>query len=277
MAAALSPSIPFDLFDDLDDETALLGILNEPSTSAALSADVEAAMKVAAAAADPQFDLVAIAKAAAEQAVLLQAQLQAAPQSGAGASASARPAASPSTEPAPQPSTSQPSNAYSSSLSSIISSLEGAQGELKVLYGLLVDWNEGKLSQKNKSFATPFEIVDWVCSHPSLAPPDLYWHINQIHYDNGKSDDKHFYMASTLKKMLNMVSLEYGIPLDDMYKKFGGKSFYVCAGETSGVLGKRKCTKKANGGFFCGNHACQRCDPVSDYKRWKGEAAAESE
>lgn len=140
---------------------------------------------------------------------------------------------------------------------------------LSELLGLLADWNDGKLSQKNKSFSTPYEIVSWVAEHPTLTPPDLFWHINQIYYNNSKSDDKHFYMASMLKKMLNMVSLEYGIPIADLYTKFGTKEVYQCAAV---VGGKRRCEKVANGGFFCGNHSCQRCDPATDFKRWKGMA-----
>lgn len=145
-------------------------------------------------------------------------------------------------------------------------------GELAALLG---KWMGGTIShrateekRKNSHYHTPTELVEWVMSNPSFVPDDLYTYINQIYYDFEAKDDKHYYIASVAKKVMDMVSFEYNIPLGDMYRKFGDKSLFQCMGCKAG--GKEQpCNVTCNSGFFCHKHKGQKKSPKEDFQVWK--------
>lgn len=180
--------------------------------------------------------------------------------------------------PTPQAAEVPPSTSYPT-LQEIAAELSTSQDpRLLHLHQLIVAWQEGKLIMKNQSFGTPYEIISWLAENSAIAPSSLFHHVHQIYYDKGKCDDKHFYIASLLKKMLDMVSCEYGISSKELYTKFGTPEFYQCAAQVDSkhmgkVIGKKRCNKVANGGVFCATHCDQCSDPASDFKRWKGAAA----
>lgn len=131
-------------------------------------------------------------------------------------------------------------------------------------WSLITQWQEGKLKVHNQSFSTPVEIIKWVTSNPALVPKGLYWHVKQTTYNTESSDFKHFYTATSVKRTLDLVALEYGIPLSELYQKFGGESMYKCI-----KTGKDRCKRVCNGGFYCHVHKDSSTGPYEDYQVWK--------
>lgn len=119
---------------------------------------------------------------------------------------------------------------------------------------------------RNFFYHTPRELILWVLDNPTHTPAELYTCITATAYDyDTYGDDQHMYLACSLKKLMDMVSMEYSIPLGDMYQKFGRASFLSCFVTTK----KGKCSNACYSHVFCNKHRHIASTPYDAFQKWK--------
>lgn len=137
-------------------------------------------------------------------------------------------------------------------------------GKLSELAGLLEEWARGDLPVKNKSFGTPYPVVRFVCDNIDIVPSDLLWHVHQVFYVEKNNDDKNFYVASSIKKTVDMMAVHFNLDIKVAFQLFSSSSHLTCNAHVGNGNKRRRCERSACATMFCGNHAAQSKHQKSD-------------
>lgn len=130
----------------------------------------------------------------------------------------------------------------------------------------MIAMHEHEMKRCKSHYHTPMVLLEWVQNNHKYVPDDLFHHIQQAYIMPSKSgDDKHFYMACAVKKVMDVVASKYGISLKELYGEVGGKDFYTCMAPNK--QGK-PCSVKVHSGFFCHKHLQHKVSPEADYGVW---------
>lgn len=130
-----------------------------------------------------------------------------------------------------------------------------------------------KVESKYRDFFyhTPRELILWVLNNPAYTPSELYTCITATAYDyDAYGDDQHMYLACSLKKLMDMISMEYRVPLGDMYQKFGRSNFLTCFATTK----KGQCSNACYSHVYCTKHKHLVQSPLDAFQKWKAVNSA---